>query len=86
MDAKPLTQFQIHTYIVTGIGIICSIVYLVGVPEVGLVRKANKYDKVYKTAQAIQKKKADEAQAALIQPTTTDENLYEDPNVPSRKK
>ena len=43
-DILPL---YIMVYIVTGVGICCSIMYLIGIPEARLTRQAKYYDEMY---------------------------------------
>ena len=46
-----LKSFQVLDLILTAVGILCSIFYLILVPEVKLSRQAKEYDHIYKTQQ-----------------------------------
>jgi len=42
-----LREFQVGVYIITAIGVICSVIYMIGVPEVKLVKQSAYYDEIY---------------------------------------
>ena len=42
-----LKEFQVGVYIITAFGVICSAIYMVGVPEVKLVKQSAYYDEIY---------------------------------------
>ena len=45
--SDPTQQFYIMVYSVTAVGVVCSVMYLIGVPEIALSKKSDYHDKAY---------------------------------------